>query len=175
MGRSFIQLRYQRKRSLDYLWFGIGAYLHQHPEIQYMFGPVSMSNSLPEDAKKTIAGFFSTLFNNDTIRIEPRLPFHFGPFQDTASFNTISNEIEYKLAYALLKEKMDAFGVKIPILYKQYVELCQPGGCKFLGFNIDPDFSNCVDALILVQINAIKEKKYQRYIDSHGLAMQQLA
>lgn len=58
MGRSFIQLRYQGKRSLDYLWFGIGAYLHQHPEIQYMFGPVSMSNSLPEDAKKTIAGFF---------------------------------------------------------------------------------------------------------------------
>ena len=41
--------------------------------------------------------------------------------------------------------------------------------------NIDPDFSNCVDALILVQIDAIKEKKYQRYIESHGLAMQQLA
>ena len=40
LGRSFIQPRYQGKRSLDYLWYGIGAYLHQHPEIQYLFGPV---------------------------------------------------------------------------------------------------------------------------------------
>lgn len=175
LGRSFIQPRYQGKRSLDYLWYGIGAYLHQHPQIQYMFGPVSMSNSLPEDAQKTIASFFNMLFSNDTILAEPRLPFHFSPFQDSTSFDTISNDIEYKLAYVLLREKMDAFGVKVPILYKQYADLCQPGGCKFLGFNIDPDFSNCVDALILVQIDAIKEKKYQRYIESHGLAMQQLA
>ena len=59
-----------------------------------------------------------------------------------------------------------------PILYKQYVELCQPGGCEFLGFNIDPSFSNCVDALILVHINTIKEKKHQRYIESHAAVFQ---
>ena len=69
---------------------------------------------------------------------------------------------------------MDDLGVKVPVLFKQYVELCQPGGCEFLGFNVDPKFSNCIDGLILVHINTIKEKKYQRYIESHAIAMRNL-
>ena len=73
--------------------------------------------------------------------------------------------------FKLFNEKLDASGVKVPVLYKQYVELCEPGGCEFLGFNIDPQFSNCVDALILVHIDAIKEKKQQRYIESHAVSM----
>jgi putative hemolysin len=171
LGRSFIQPRYQGKRSLDYLWYGIGAYLYQHPEIRYMVGPVSMSTSLPELAQKEIASFYTELFGNDKRLAIPRLPFEFDPVNDFAPFKQVADEAEYKQAYTILKEKMDDFGVKIPILYRQYVELCEPGGCEFLGFNIDPKFSNCVDALILVHIDAIKEKKHQRYIDSHATAM----
>lgn len=174
LGRSFIQPRYQGKRSLDYLWYGIGAYLHQHPEIRYMFGPVSMSNSWPDEAQKVIASFYTALFGNDKNLSEPRLPFRFDTIKDFLSFSNISTEADYKRANAILKNKMEAFGVKVPVLYKQYVELCQPGGCEFLGFNIDPKFSNCVDALILVHIGTIKEKKYQRYIESHELAIQNL-
>ncbi|MCB1985528.1 MAG: GNAT family N-acetyltransferase [Burkholderiales bacterium] len=169
LGRSFIQPRYQGKRSLDYLWYGIGAYLHQHPEIKYLLGPVSMSKSWPDAAQKMIAGFYTALFSADTRLSEPRLPFRFDMTDDFAAFGKIASESEYKKAYSVLKEKLDDWGVKVPVLYKQYVELCQPGGCEFLGFNIDPKFSDCVDALILVHINTIKEKKYQRYIESHGL------
>lgn len=174
LGRSFIQPRYQGKRSLDYLWYGIGAYLHQHPEVQYLFGPVSMSNSWPEPAQQIIADFYSTLFSCEKTLVEPRLPFQFDTTDGFSRLSTITSETEYKQAYAQLKNKMDVFGVKVPVLYKQYVELCRPNGCKFLGFNIDPKFSNCVDALILVQINAIKEKKFQRYIKSHDQILQKL-
>ena len=174
LGRSFIQPRYQGKRSLDYLWYGIGAYLHQHPEIKYLFGPVSMSNSWPEAAQQIIAGFYSRLFSSDKALVKARLPFHFDPVNDCTALNAVTSEAEYKQAYAELKKKMDVFGVKVPVLYKQYVELCRPGGCRFLGFNIDPKFSNCVDAMILVQINAIKEKKFQRYIESHGQILENL-
>ncbi|AEJ01888.1 phospholipid/glycerol acyltransferase [Nitrosomonas sp. Is79A3] len=174
LGRSFIQPRYQGKRSLDYLWYGIGAYLYQHPEIRYMVGPVSLSTSLPESAQKVIAGFYTELFGKDELLAKPRLPFEFEQVEDFAPFKKVADEVEYKQAYTILKEKMDEFGVKVPILYKQYVELCQPGGCEFLGFNIDPTFSNCVDALILVHIDTIKEKKKQRYIESHAMVMQNL-
>ena len=34
-------------------------------------------------------------------------------------------------------------------------------------FNIDPKFSSCIDALILVHISAIKKER-QRYIESHA-------
>lgn len=174
LGRSFIQPRYQGKRSLDYLWYGIGAYLYLHPEIRYLFGPVSMSISLPVPAQKMIASFYTELFGNDKQLSTPRLPFEFARTQDFDPFGKVSNEAEYKRAYAILKQRMDDLGVKVPVLYKQYAELCRPGGCEFLGFNIDPDFSNCVDALILVHIDSIKEKKYQRYIESHAMALQHL-
>ncbi|MBS0299879.1 MAG: lysophospholipid acyltransferase family protein [Proteobacteria bacterium] len=171
LGRSFIQPRYQNKRSLDYLWYGIGAYLHQHPQIRYLIGPVSMSTSLPKPAQQAIASFYHTLFGNNEQLAASRLPFEFDAALDFAAYRNVTGEAEYKNAVALLKEKLDASGVKVPVLYKQYVELCEPGGCEFLGFNIDPQFSNCVDALILVHVDAIKEKKYQRYIESHAIAM----
>ena len=174
LGRSFIQPRYQGKRSLDYLWYGIGAYLHQHPEIHYMIGPVSLSTSWPVPAQKAIASFYTKLCGSNQKLATARLPFDFGEMHEFAGIEKVVTEADYKQAYTRLKAIMDSFGVKVPILYKQYVELCQPGGCEFLGFNIDPKFSNCVDALILVHINTIKEKKYQRYIESHAETMQKL-
>ncbi len=167
LGRSFIQPRYQGKRSLDYLWYGIGAYLQQHPEIRYLYGAVSLSTSYPLQSQEMIAGFYDCLFGSEKKLATPRLPFRFRYDEDFISYSGVSDESAYKDAYVLLKKKLSDFGVRVPVLYKQYVELCRPGGCEFLGFNIDPGFSNCVDALILVHVDAIKEKKRQRYIESH--------
>jgi putative hemolysin len=167
LGRSFIQPRYQGKRSLDYLWHGIGAYLSRHPAVNYMLGPVSLSHSYPEAAQKIIASFYAELFGCDKTLVDPEHPFGFAQINDFIPFGRVADDADYKRAFAILKEKLGDYGVSVPILYKQYVELCKPGGCEFLSFNIDPKFSNCVDALILVHINAIKEKKRQRYIESH--------
>ena len=51
----------------------------------------------------------------------------------------------------------------VPVLYKQYSDLCEDGGIKFCAYNIDPDFSNCVDSFILVDINKIKNTHKKRY------------
>lgn len=55
-------------------------------------------------------------------------------------------------------------GCAIPTLYKQYSELCEPGGVRFIDFGIDPDFNNCIDGLVLVDLQQLKESRYQRYI-----------
>jgi hypothetical protein len=167
LGRSFIQPRYQGKRSLDYLWQGIGAYLSQHPAINFMIGPVSLSHSYPEAAQTIIASFYTELFGCEKTLVDPAHPFNFAQIRDFAPFKRFADDTDYKRAFAILKEKLAAYGVGVPILYKQYVELCNPGGCEFLSFNIDPKFSSCVDALILVHVSAIKEKKRQRYIENH--------
>jgi putative hemolysin len=168
LGRSFIQPAYQGKRSLEYLWVGIGAYLQQNPDIKYMFGPVSLSNAYPQAAKQTIAAFYSQLFGNVKSLAEPRMPFSFSFNDDFSEYENTTDEAKYKQAYKILKQKLSHHGVKVPTLYKQYVELCIPGGCEFLGFSIDPDFSKCVDAMILIDVNSIKEKKRHRYIDCHN-------
>ena len=50
-------------------------------------------------------------------------------------------------------------------LYKQYTELCSPGGVIFLDFNVDQDFGNCVDGLVVVDIHQLKANKRKRYIE----------
>ncbi|MDX1453082.1 MAG: hypothetical protein R3183_11040, partial [Oleiphilaceae bacterium] len=47
--------------------------------------------------------------------------------------------------------------------YKQYTELCNPGGALFHGFNIDPDFNDCVDGLVVVDIDQLAPYKRKRY------------
>src|SRR5690606_25760687 len=54
LGRSFVQPKYWGKRSLDYLWFGIGAFLRANPGYRYLFGPVSISNGYPRQAMEML-------------------------------------------------------------------------------------------------------------------------
>ena len=58
LGRSFVQPKYWGTKALDYLWFGIGAYLKNNPNIEYMFGPVSLSASFPTIAKDMIIFYY---------------------------------------------------------------------------------------------------------------------
>jgi len=63
-----------------------------------------------------------------------------------------------------LREQLDHLGVKIPALYKQYAEVCTPGGVRFSAFNIDPDFNYCIDGLVCADLNKLTDKKRRRYL-----------
>ena len=60
-GRSFVAPDYWGSRSLDYLWQGIGAYLRAHPEVRYLFGPVSISAALPLAAREQMVAYYAAL------------------------------------------------------------------------------------------------------------------
>lgn len=62
LGRSFVQPRYWGRRGLDYLWYGIGAWLGTQPEVRWLFGPVSISNSYPAFARELLVGFYRHYF-----------------------------------------------------------------------------------------------------------------
>ncbi len=78
LGRSFIQPAYWGKRGLDYLWFGIGAYLARYPRYRYLFGPVSLSGSLPVAAKDLLVSFYRQHFAPELALapLPPPLPRH---------------------------------------------------------------------------------------------------
>ena len=64
----------------------------------------------------------------------------------------------------MLRGRLDALGCSVPVLYKQYTELCEPGGTQFLSFGVDPAFNHAIDGLILVDIARIKARKRERYL-----------
>jgi putative hemolysin len=58
VGRSFVQPKYWGKRSLDYLWFGIGSLLKRNPQYRYLFGPVGISDRYSAVAKNMLVWFW---------------------------------------------------------------------------------------------------------------------
>ena len=70
---------------------------------------------------------------------------------------------------------LDNLGCAIPTLYKQYSELCEPGGVEFLDFGTDPAFADCIDGLVLVDLSRLKSQKRQRYIDIHSVSGEEAA
>ncbi len=161
LGRSFVQPAYQGKRSLDYLWYGIGAYLQQRRDIKYLFGPVSISQSIPDEAKSLLVQFYASWFGSSQQLATAKTPFYVNTHQ---SEQKLQGDQAYKEAFRLLKDTLKQYGGYVPPLYKQYTELCEDGGVQFAAFNIDPDFANCVDGLIVVDLDKVKPQKKQRYL-----------
>jgi len=162
LGRSFVQPKYWGSRALDYLWYGIGAYLKANPQIKYMYGPVSISASLPKIAKDMLVFYYSLYYSSDKNLLDSKLPYQYSV--DEKSIKEMFSCGDKKEDFKRLKTALSNMGVAVPTLFKQYSELCEDGGVNFQGFNIDPDFSNCVDGLIVVEIDKIKDKQKSRYI-----------
>ncbi|HRQ66076.1 MAG TPA: GNAT family N-acyltransferase [Xanthomonadaceae bacterium] len=163
LGRSFVHPDYWGSRSLDYLWQGIGAYLRAHPEVRFLFGPVSLSASLPLPAREWAVHCHRHYFGDERGLAPARNPFLISAEVDTEARATWA---DCPVAEGLkrLKAKLVEFGAALPTLYRQYVDLCDPQGIAFLGFGVDPDFGHCVDGLILVDLQWLKPAKRTRYI-----------
>ena len=71
---------------------------------------------------------------------------------------------DYEQDFRLLKQELSKYGVSVPTLYKQYTETYESGGVSFLDFNIDQKFSNCVDGLVLADLEKLKPAKRGRYL-----------
>ncbi|PIJ50307.1 GNAT family N-acetyltransferase [Erwinia sp. OLTSP20] len=167
LGRSFIQPAYWGKRGLDYLWMGIGAYLAKYPQYRYLFGPVSISGGLPLAARDLLVAFYRLYFAPTLPLAQSRRPY---PASLPAVLAQFSGD-DYQEDLRRLKRLLSNLGTAIPPLYKQYSELCEPGGVQFIDFGSDPDFNNCIDGLVLVDISQLKESRFQRYIAVHQPAI----
>ena len=165
LGRSFVQPRYQNLRALEYLWYGIGAYLATRPSVRYLFGPVSVSADYPEKARKLLVYFYRRHFGVAQRLAIPRSPFVLTESDERELAAEIPGE-DYARDFRALKQRLGEFGVSVPVLYKQYTDLCEPGGARFLGFNVDPAFAMCVDGLVLVDLEMLKASKRERYMGS---------
>jgi len=164
LGRSFIQPQYWGKRSLDYLWFGLGAFLRKNPQYRYLFGPVSISNAMPTTAKDLMVYLYKLYFGESQPEAKSRNPY----LLTTSVQQQLQAKFcgtDYQKDFKLLKSMLANMNTNVPTLYKQYCDLCEEGGVKFLDFNVDPDFSDCIDGLIVLDADKIKARKRRRYIE----------
>jgi len=163
LGRSFVQPRYQNRQSLDYLWLGIGAFLRRYPDFRYLFGPVSISRLYGNAAIARIVYYYSLYHGNDALEIAGRTPYLLAPEhqqQIIAEFSGQDRDADFRV----LRDYLAEHGLPVPILYKHYAEVAEPEGVSFAAFNIDHDFGDCVDGLIVVDLDKLKPRKRKRYL-----------
>jgi putative hemolysin len=163
LGRSFVNPKYWGKASLDYLWQGLGAYLAQHPEVRYLFGPVSISAAFPKLLVEELVYFFTTYYGTAKPIVTPLQEFAL-PALSQLHFHEKYNGQDVDGAFALLQESFQAQGLRIPVLFKQYTAQYEPGGFHTLAFSIDPDFADCIDGFCLADLGQLKASKRKRYI-----------
>ncbi len=163
LGRSFVQQKYQTRHSLDYLWFGIGAYVKKYPRFRYLFGPASISRFYGQKAIARMAYYYSTYYNQIDLGVTPRNPFQI--FDSTkAELTSEFSGIDAKEDLKALRDTLAETGLPIPTLYKHYSQATEPDGVVFTAFNIDPEFGDCVDGFVLADLHKLTARKRKRYL-----------
>lgn len=162
LGRSFVQPAYWGSRSLDYLWQGIGAYLRCRP-VRHLIGPVSLSAALPLAAREWIVHYHRHYFGDPERLAVARNPFVVSAQVEAEASAAWSGRTQAE-ALAHLRARLDSMGAQLPVLYKQYADVCEPDGVRFLAFGVDPAFGGCVDGLVRLDLTRLRPAKRSRYL-----------
>jgi len=149
LGRSFIRLEYQRSpSSLSLLWKGIGLFVARQAYYRTMFGPVSISNDYQDVSRKLIVDCLraNRLMKDLSRQIKPRKPYK-ATTRTSWNKKELNGLDDINLVSGIISQ-LEQGERGIPVLIKQYIKL----GGRFLEFNVDQEFNNALDGLIVVDL-----------------------
>lgn len=159
MGRSVIAQEYQRSMSaLLLLWKGIATYVSNNPDYTHLFGPVSISNDYSDHARKLLIDTIK-LHYYDADSSEYVKPTNPWPTSDNDWNRQQLSALDDLQLLSRVISRLDK-GKTVPVLLRQYLSL----NGKIVSFNIDPNFNNALDGLIVVDLRDVEPKTLARYM-----------
>ncbi len=165
LGRSFVRPEYQKSyQPLMLLWKGIGAFLAASPQYRTLFGPVSINNSYHAVSRQLIVAYSRRNPPTELSRlVRGRHPIGRRPSgrRELQAACTLLHDIQ-DLSELVSDIEKDQKG--IPILLKHYMKL----GGEILAFSVDPNFSDVLDGLILVDLDKTDPRVLDRYMGREG-------
>jgi putative hemolysin len=149
MGRSFVSPEYQKSYApLLLLWKGITRFIERHPEAAVLFGAVSISRDYRAASRRLMATYLCARAAHELARlVAPRMPFRSKESNSIRRLALVAANIE---DISLSIADIEADGKGIPVLVRQYLK----AGGKLLAFNVDPQFSDALDALLLADLRS---------------------
>ena len=165
MGRSFVRPEYQKSLSaLMLLWKGIGAYVAANPRYKVLYGPVSISSHYSEVSRQLMAGCLSVNNSDEVLQslVQPTTPLKSGKGQFWSVDQLQGLGDADKLSTLVQQIEKDNKG--IPVLLKQYLKLSG----ELAAFNVDPDFNNALDGLIIVDLTRVDDRTLGKYMGAAG-------
>ena len=161
MGRAFITAPYQKHpSSLDTLWMGIGSFVVKHPQYRYLYGTVSVSSDYTERSRILIHEYLKCHCMRQELAcdVEAKTP----PVrmdllsEDARLLPTAMGDL--RILSAMISD-LEPDGRSIPVLLRQYLRL----NGKMISFNVDSEFGDTLDCLVLVDLHNAPERLISRY------------
>ncbi|WP_163834255.1 lysophospholipid acyltransferase family protein [Spartinivicinus ruber] len=165
VGRSFVCAEYQKSLApLFLLWKGIATYVVHNPQYKTLFGPVSISSDYQEFSRHLMARCLSAFHKHEVMAefVKPTNPlpkYKSNCWQPSLLKGLADTQQLSKLITRIEGDK------GIPVLLRQYLKL----NGQLVCFNVDKDFNDALDGLIIVDLLAVPEKTLQRYMGKTGI------
>ena len=166
-GRAFVQPLYQTREAgvkalfaLDNIWDGIGALVHNNPDLKYMFGKVTIYPDYNIEARKLIYTYLHQYHLGDQELMHPYHPLPIEPITDSPFTGEDAQENYHILQHAV-REK----GTVIPPMFSAYLNLTND--LLFFGNAINDELANVYETGIMVEIPKIYAEKQERYINPY--------
>ena len=129
-------------------------YLLKNEQYQFLFGPVSISNSYTKKSKKILVDFIKDNFFDKELSklVNPRKEFKSKQKDPNFDYSDFQNSEIITIDNLIAEIEPNHF--KTPILIKKYIKQ----NAKFIGFNIDPKFSFALDGFLVLNIKDLDSK-----------------
>ena len=162
-GRAFVQPMYQKREmgvkalfALDNIWDGIGAIMHNHPQLQYMIGKVTIYPDYNATARELIYAYLDRFHRGEEGLIAPYHPLPL-PTIDKPFVGTDPQENYHILQHAVREQ-----GTVIPPMFSAYLNITND--LQFFGNAINDELANVYETGIMVDLNTVYQEKKERYI-----------
>jgi len=170
LGRSFVQPLYQPAFNLrrgmfalDNLWDGLGALIIEHPDIEHLFGKVTMYTDFDLLARDLILFFMQKYFPDHENLVTPKKS-----LQLTTSDKILNNVFSgdnYDEDYKILVQKVRKLGENIPPLFNAYMNLSST--MKTFGTAVNNHFGDVEETGILITVSDIYIGKKERHVSTY--------
>ena len=162
MGRSYIREEYQKKpNALPLLWRGIGEFVSRHQQYRVLFGPVSISSDYKRASRDLMVQYLKKNSFDAELHgyVKAKRPPKSRRMEqiDKKMFHTSVKDVE-DISELVSDLETDRKGV--PVLLRHYLKL----NATILSFNVDKDFCDVIDGLIVVDLMRTDRKILRRFM-----------
>ena len=172
-GRAFVQPMYQKREmgvkalfALDNIWDGIGAVMHNNPQIRWMIGKVTIYPDYNVQARELIYAYLDQYHRGEEGLFAPYHPLTSNPLTSNP-FEGEDKQENYHILQRTVREQ----GTVIPPMFSAYLNLTND--LFFFGNAINDELANVYETGIMVDLNTVYPEKKERYISSYIQWLQQ--
>ncbi len=168
LGRAFVQPDYQTREmgakaiyALDNLWDGLGAIVHNNPQIHYLIGKVTIYPDYDPLSRDLIYAYLQRYCSYDT---ELFMPYQAVPISREAQqrADQLFEGESPTDNFHILQKAIRAQGTIVPPMFSAYLNLTPK--LQYFGTSKEPTFSNVYDSGIMIELKDIYQDKIDRYI-----------